>query len=531
MGFEKIGNIPVTPTTQSGGAGGGPHDHPHVIHDNVAYEITPIEPKYEPVTTDVILIEDSEDADRKKAIALGWLFGQTSTQITTSTGGTKTLAGGYVYHDFTADGTLEIEGSQYVDILLVGGGGGGGGAGGGIGPGGGGGGGEVKVVTNHLLEEGTYAMVVGAGGTGGTGVIYPNGANSTGGANGESSTGLGYTATGGGGGGTANSGQDPGGSNGASGGGGGYNTSGGTGLIIAHGDGGAGDTGSPFDAGGGGGSADDGDDGSGAGNPAGGVGTFVNEFSTFGGEGANTAGWFGGGGGGGRWGSGDTSFTHDGETFGGGDEGSVQGTNFGNGGGLANTGGGGGGARDQQFGLAYDGSDGGSGRVIVRWLEEPEPGSGIGSGGLGGGTAVPITINDQNAIHDNVSAEISAITNKASPTNDDYILIEDAADSDSKKYITVGQLTGLVVDSDALHQSVAGEINGLTEKTDPDVSDLVVIEDSEAANVKKKVQLQNMANLFATETPYYEVIVSGSAPPVAVTNEAEDDWVYGLVLL
>ena len=28
---------------------------------------------------------------------------------------------------------------------------------------------------------------------------------------------------------------------------------------------------------------------------------------------------------------------------------------------------------------------------------------------------------------------------------------------------------------------------------------------------------------------YYEVIVSGSAPPVAVTNEAADDWVYGLV--
>ena len=28
---------------------------------------------------------------------------------------------------------------------------------------------------------------------------------------------------------------------------------------------------------------------------------------------------------------------------------------------------------------------------------------------------------------------------------------------------------------------------------------------------------------------YYEVIVSGSSPPVAVTNEAADDWIYGLV--
>jgi hypothetical protein len=30
-------------------------------------------------------------------------------------------------------------------------------------------------------------------------------------------------------------------------------------------------------------------------------------------------------------------------------------------------------------------------------------------------------------------------------------------------------------------------------------------------------------------TGHYEVIVSGTAPPVAVTNVAEDDWVYGFV--
>jgi hypothetical protein len=28
---------------------------------------------------------------------------------------------------------------------------------------------------------------------------------------------------------------------------------------------------------------------------------------------------------------------------------------------------------------------------------------------------------------------------------------------------------------------------------------------------------------------HYEVIVDGTAPPVAVTNVAEDDWVYGFV--
>jgi len=51
---------------------------------------------------------------------------------------------------------------------------------------------------------------------------------------------------------------------------------------------------------------------------------------------------------------------------------------------------------------------------------------------------------DQNAIHDNVVAEISAMTNKATPVGADYILIEDSADGDSKKYITITQLEAIL---------------------------------------------------------------------------------------
>jgi hypothetical protein len=51
----------------------------------------------------------------------------------------------------------------------------------------------------------------------------------------------------------------------------------------------------------------------------------------------------------------------------------------------------------------------------------------------GGGT-------DADAIHDNVAGEIAAITAKATPTASDYLLIEDAADSNSKKRITLGDL-------------------------------------------------------------------------------------------
>jgi len=55
--------------------------------------------------------------------------------------------------------------------------------------------------------------------------------------------------------------------------------------------------------------------------------------------------------------------------------------------------------------------------------------------GAGGGT-------DANAVHVNVGAEIAAITAKATPTTSDIILIEDAADLNKKKKITIGDLPG-----------------------------------------------------------------------------------------
>lgn len=47
---------------------------------------------------------------------------------------------------------------------------------------------------------------------------------------------------------------------------------------------------------------------------------------------------------------------------------------------------------------------------------------------------------DSDAIHDNVSGEINAISAKATPTTSDLLLIEDAAASNAKKKITIGDL-------------------------------------------------------------------------------------------
>ena len=65
---------------------------------------------------------------------------------------------------------------------------------------------------------------------------------------------------------------------------------------------------------------------------------------------------------------------------------------------------------------------------------------------------------DTTAIHDNIASEISAITEKVSPASTDLIIIEDSADSNSKKKIQIGNLpTGGGGEANtASNQGVAG---------------------------------------------------------------------------
>jgi len=98
---------------------------------------------------------------------------------------------------------------------------------------------------------------------------------------------------------------------------------------------------------------------------------------------------------------------------------------------------------------------------------------------------------DPDAIHDNVSGEINAISEKASPVGADLIVIEDSADSYNKKKAQITNLpTGS--DADAIHDNVSGEIAAVTEKTTPVGADLLLIEDSEATNAKKRLQVTNL---------------------------------------
>ena len=77
---------------------------------------------------------------------------------TITSDGAVVTSGGYEYHTFTTSGTLTVQRSGKVEVLLVGGGGGGG-------TGGGGGGGAGQVFSDFIvLEAGTYPVEIAAGG-------------------------------------------------------------------------------------------------------------------------------------------------------------------------------------------------------------------------------------------------------------------------------------------------------------------------------------------------------------------------------
>lgn len=110
----------------------------------------------------------------------------------------------------------------------------------------------------------------------------------------------------------------------------------------------------------------------------------------------------------------------------------------------------------------------------------------------GGGT-------DANAVHVNVASEISAITSKGTPTTSDFLLIEDAADSNNKKKITIGDIPAST-DATAIHNNVANEITAITEKTTVANIDEFIIEDSGASFVKKSIKRKAIINPISLTT-------------------------------
>jgi hypothetical protein len=110
----------------------------------------------------------------------------------------------------------------------------------------------------------------------------------------------------------------------------------------------------------------------------------------------------------------------------------------------------------------------------------------------GGGT-------DANAVHVNVGGEINGITAKATPTSSDLLIIEDAADSNNKKKITIADLPA-TSDANAVHVNASNEITAITEKTTVASDDEFIIEDSADSGNKKSIKRKAVINPIVSST-------------------------------
>lgn len=252
-------------------------------------------------------------------------------------GGTTYTSGGYRYHKFTSNSTLNVVAGGVVEYVIVGGGGGGGNSSGGNMFAGSGGGAGGMVSGSVTVTSGSVAVVIGSGG---------------GAAGSGTATTFGSSASAAGGGAGANyAGQN--GGNGGSGGGASSSGTAGTGIAGQGSNGGLQGGGR---AGGGGGKSEVGNtDGAG-----------------YGGDGSNSAsvwatatssgvsGFFAGGGGGGGNSAGNGGLGGDG---GGGDGAQWSSATYATNG-VANTGGGGGG---QPGNVGASGTNGGSGILLIRY--------------------------------------------------------------------------------------------------------------------------------------------------------------------
>ena len=85
-------------------------------------------------------------------------------------------------------------------------------------------------------------------------------------------------------------------------------------------------------------------------------------------------------------------------------------------------------------------------------------------------------------------------------------------------------------DDDAIHDNTAGEIAAITEKATPVDADLLLLEDSEAGNAKKRTQVGNVRGLNESEVDARVVAVAGNSlngQTIFTGNVADDDvFVY-----
>lgn len=127
-----------------------------------------------------------------------------------------------------------------------------------------------------------------------------------------------------------------------------------------------------------------------------------------------------------------------------------------------------------------------------------------------------------------LTVDKTVITNKSLVTGvgADHILVADDSDSDNLKKMLLSDVLGGGTDAAAIHKSTAAEISTIAEKTTPVGDDLLLIEDSAASNVKKKIKVSNLPGNSKLVT-----IVKASDEVLASNDTLQDDDELKLAIL
>ena len=131
---------------------------------------------------------------------------------------------------------------------------------------------------------------------------------------------------------------------------------------------------------------------------------------------------------------------------------------------------------------------------------------------------------DPNAVHVNAQSEISGITAKPTPTTSDLLIIEDAADSNNKKKITIGDLPS---GGDSIY-SASGTVPGSTVATITDsltfASGKVILSSVTDGILLNRLTDLEMASLIATAQDN-EVIFNTDKHALYRFDTALNNWV------